>query len=81
MNDVELLYMYRFNRGWLSKWIALEANKIAANLHMGAQNLGVWGKVLLPAKVKEVLEKFGHMTDAALIDYKMSHGHCVKSKY
>lgn len=81
MNDIELLHMHRFNRVWLDKWIELEANKVAANLHMGDKNLGVWGKVLLPAKVEEVIAKYGQMTDAELKDYKMSHGHCVKSKY
>jgi 3'-phosphoadenosine 5'-phosphosulfate sulfotransferase (PAPS reductase)/FAD synthetase len=81
MNDIELLHMHRFNRVWLAKWIELEAAKVAANLHMGERNLGVWGKTLLPAKVDEVLKKYGHMEDAELIEYKMSHGHCVKSKY
>lgn len=59
----------------------LEQNKIEANLHMGDKNLGVWGKVLLPQKLQEVISKHGHMTDLELIEYKMSHGHCVKSKY
>ena len=26
-------------------------------------------------------KKFGHMTYDELHEYKMSHGHCVKSKY
>jgi 3'-phosphoadenosine 5'-phosphosulfate sulfotransferase (PAPS reductase)/FAD synthetase len=81
MNDVELLHMYRFNKSWLDKWIVLEANKIQANLHLGKKNLGVWGRKLLPEILAEVLEKHGHMTDQDLVDYKMSHGHCVKSKY
>ncbi len=81
MNDVELLHLHRFNRVWLDKWIQLEQNKINANLHMKDRNLGVWGKKLLPEKVQEVLTRYGSMTDPELKEYKMSHGHCVKSKY
>jgi hypothetical protein len=81
MNDIELLHLYRFNRPWFDKWVELEANKIAANLDKGEQNLGVWGKKLLPQKIIEVQEKYGHMTTEELEDYVMSHGHCVMSKY
>lgn len=81
VNNIELLYLHRFENSWLQKWIELEKNKIQNNLHMGKQNLGVWGRKLLPEKVKEVIIKHGAMTDTELRNYKMSHGHCVKSKY
>jgi len=81
MNDIELLYLYRLKRTWFDKWVQLEANKIAANQHKGEKNLGVWGATLLPAKLEEVTKKYGHMTNDDLIEYKMSHGHCVQSKY
>lgn len=81
MSEIELLYMYRFNRIWYNKWVYLERNKIQANLHMEKQNLGVWGKKLLPEVLEEAQAKHGTMTDQDLREYKMSHGHCVKSKY
>lgn len=47
----------------------------------GNKNCGVWPTMLLPQKLEQVIKKYGHMTDAELADYKMSHGHCVMSKY
>ena len=81
MSEIELLWLYRFMPEDYADWVGMEANKIAANAHKGDQNLGVWGKKLLPEKLAEAQKKFGHMTDAELQEYKMSHGHCVKSKY
>ena len=82
MNEVELVHLYRFHRTDYEEWVQIEANKIQANLHMGEKNLGIWGKTdLLPEKLVEAMEKHGHMSDEELIEYKMSHGHCVASKY
>lgn len=81
MNDIELLYMHRFLNDDLNDWIRIEANKIKRYEDRDGANLGVWGKVLLPEKIKQVIEKYGYMTDAELKEYKMSHGHCVNSKY
>lgn len=82
MSMQELLYMKRNMPQWFDKWVELEANKIKANSHLDPKkNLGVWGTKLLPQVLKEAEEKYGHMTDAELREYKMSHGHCVKSKY
>src|SRR5690606_27058588 len=62
MNDIELLYLYRFQRSWFNKWVVLEANKIKASNHLPPEkNLGVWGRKLLPQKLEEVQEKHGHM--------------------
>lgn len=81
MNDIELLHLWRTDKYWFNKWVKLEADKIANNLHAGDKNLGVWGKKLLPEKIIEITNRYGHMTDAQLDEYVMSHGHCVKSKY
>ena len=81
MNDVELLYLYRFNRYWYDEWVRLEAKKIEAWKDLGDKNLGVWGKKLLPQKLEEIILKHGDKTDEELREYKMSHGHCVMSKY
>ncbi|MBE0362231.1 hypothetical protein PULV_a4048 [Pseudoalteromonas ulvae UL12] len=45
------------------------------------KNLGVWGKRRLPEMVSIVQEKFKNWTDDMIIDYRMSHGHCVASAY
>jgi len=81
MNLAELLWLYRFHPKDYDEWVELEANKIAANKHKGDKNLGVWGKKLLPEVLREAIEKHGHMTDEELWDYKMTHGHNVRSKY
>ena len=93
MSKQELLYLFRNMPEWYFKWVTLEANKILKfgipgnerktqkkNGDIG-DNLGVWGKKLLPEILKEAEEEFGHMTTEELHEYKMSHGHCVKSKY
>ena len=59
----------------------IEQTKLNANLHMGDRNLGVWGKKTLPEVLQKAVEKFGHMSPGELDEYKMSHGHCVMSKY
>lgn len=78
----ELLYLYRYERSWFDKWVELEANKLANNKHVGKKNLGVWGTTESLIEIVEKAKiKFGHMSKKELIDYKMSHGHCVMSKY
>ena len=49
----------------------------------GNRNLGVWGKpnFTLYDALRLAGDNYGHMTDAELQEYKMSHGHCVKTKY
>jgi 3'-phosphoadenosine 5'-phosphosulfate sulfotransferase (PAPS reductase)/FAD synthetase len=82
MSYQELLYMYRVMPKWYNKWVELEANKIKANSHIDPKkNMGVWGNKLLPEALKIAEKKHGQMTVAELKEYKMSHGHCVKSKY
>lgn len=80
MSYQELLYLHRYNRPWFNKWVDLEANKIKANSHV-ERNMGVWGEKLLPEALKVAEKKHGHMTYEELVEYKFSHGHCVKSKY
>lgn len=83
LSEQELLYLYRFNRPWFNKFVALEAAKIKhwEDKVDPAKNLGVWGNKLLPEKLEEAQAKYGHWTDAELQEYKNSHGHCVNSKY
>lgn len=93
MSHQELLYMYRTMPFWYHKWASLELNKLQANAHEGdikktlnskgvvVDNMGIWGKGQLWEQLKIAEVKFGHMTTEELREYKMSHGHCVKSKY
>lgn len=83
MSLQELLYLYRHYPEWYHRWVAIEAAKIENNKDKVSpdKNLGVWGKKLLPEVLIEAQEKFGHMTTEELREYKMSHGHCVASKY
>ena len=81
MSEQELLWLYRFYPEDYADWVRIEQNKIDANVHKGEKNLGVWGKKLLPQVLESAQEKYGHMTNAELEEYKMSHGHCVSSKY
>ena len=82
MSEIELLYLYRFHRSDYEEWVVLEQNKFDANTHMEEKNLGVWGsRAGLPEWLKVAIKKYGHMSDTELQEYKMSHGHCVASKY
>jgi len=82
LSPVELLWLYKLRREVYEDWVQLEANKIANNTHIEPErNLGVWGKKLLPEVLAEAIEKYGDWTDDELTEYKMSHGHCVTTKY
>jgi len=80
MSEQELLYLSIVDPESFNDWVEIEANKIKANKHV-ENNMGVWGKKLLPEKLEEAKKKYGHMTLEDLREYKMSHGHCVKSKF
>jgi hypothetical protein len=84
MSEIELLWLSLNYPLDLTEWIKLEQNKIDRFRREGLpddKNLGVWGRKLLPQKLEEAKARYGHMTHAQINDYKMSHGHCVKSKY
>lgn len=81
MSMIELVWLYRFHPADYAEWVTIEANKLEANKDKGDKNLGVWGKKTLPEVLDEALKKHGHLTKRELQEYKMSHGHCVMSKY
>ncbi len=82
MSDVELVWLHRFHQEKFDEWCDLEDAKIAAQEGSGKKNHGVWnsGKRLREV-LKGALEKYGSWSDEQLQEYKMSHGHCVKSRY
>lgn len=84
MSEIELLWLHRTYPDDYAEWVRLEQAKVDRFRAEGLpdeKNLGVWGRKLLPQKLAEASARFGHMTQAALNDYKQSHGHCVRSKY
>lgn len=84
MSKVELLWLSRRMPEDLQQWIRYEDRKIQKYESQGVdpkKNLTVWGTKRLAQVVAEAETEFGHMTDDQLDEYKMSHGHCVSSKY
>lgn len=79
----EILWLWRNDRPAFLEWVEMEEAKIKKYNDLGKteNNYGVYGKKSLWDKLQEAENKFGHMTDAELDEYKMSHGHCIKSKY
>lgn len=90
-SPIEILWTAKHDRARFDVWVALEARKLAANAHLNAvpnakgkivnQNYGVYKTKTLPDVLAAARIQFAHMTDADLNDYRMSHGHCVKSAY
>lgn len=84
VSEQELVWLYRNQPHDYHDWVRIEQNKFDNNRHLPAdRNLGVWGKAgkSLVHILEGALEKFGHWTLDELNLYKMSHGHCVMSKY
>ena len=96
LSKAEMIYLYRMNRKWWDKLVQLEKNKIEywaeSQKEKGMANNGVLGAILLPEAIKKFIitpiektkpdgRKWGDLSDDELLEYKMSHGHCVTSKY
>jgi len=78
----ELLWMWRFMPWEYFKWRYYESRKMIKWSCKGDKNHGVKGEgKTLDDILKEAIDEFGHWTDDQLTEYKMSHGHCVMSKY
>ncbi len=88
-NCIICFYMSLHELLWLSRqypevfewWRLLEARKLEHNKSKGAKNLGVYGKKTLAERLETAIERHGHLSDEDLMEYKMSHGHCAKSKF
>jgi hypothetical protein len=82
---VELLWLYRFERDAYNEWVELEQAKTAKfaerTAARGQHNCGVFGRKLIPQVLADALAKYGDMSDEALHDYRMTHGHCVSNAY
>jgi hypothetical protein len=80
LSKQEILWMYRFEPDDFALWVMYEQNKLNRNPGH-PRNLGVKGEKLLQEILAEAIAEFGHWSDDELNEYKMSHGHCVKSQY
>ena len=89
MSEQELLWMHRNLPDKLDRWQQFEDAKLAKYEDLGDKNVGVWGrydkKLGRPVRLADVLavaeSKYGHLSAAELHEHKMSHGHCIKTKY
>lgn len=84
LSAIELVWLYRFHPDKLHEWEQREQAKISKWRRLGLpneKNLGVFGHKLLPESLQMALRLYGHLTSEQLHEYKMSHGHCVMSKY
>lgn len=80
-SEIEVLWLARNRPADFQAWVMLEAAKLAKWQEKGDKNFGVFGRRTLPQVLAQVERTHGHLTDAELEDYRMSHGHCVKSSY
>jgi 3'-phosphoadenosine 5'-phosphosulfate sulfotransferase (PAPS reductase)/FAD synthetase len=83
LSEIELVWLHHRHPEKLAEWIRLEAAKVEAwrDRLPPEKNLGVWGRRLLPEVLAGALAKYRHMSLAELDEHKMSHGHCVRSRY
>ena len=95
LSEEELEYMRRFESQALLEWVHYEQNKLNRWKHLEQsevitktgeikienKNFGVWGKKYLPEMIELVKDKFADWTDDQIIEYRMSHGHCVASSF
>ena len=86
MSLQELLWLWSNFPNVFIDWERQEQNKLnnpkdAGRVAEGKPIYGVFGRKTLREKLNQAIAKFGQMSDVELNEYKMSHGHCVKSKY
>ena len=83
-SEQELVWLERNHPAQFNKWVELEKAKIDKWKNLGQpdkKNFGVYGLKLLPQKLESAKEKYGDWSNERLNEYKMSHGHCVKSAF
>lgn len=82
-DEKDLLYMWRFKRDRYLRWVELEQNKFDTwRGHIPPEkNHGVWPGKSLPEVLEKAKIKYGHLSDEELEHHRMTHGHCVKSKF
>lgn len=81
LSEIELIWLFRNMKPDYHIWVEIERNKLERFKEKGEKNYGVFGRKTLPEVLETALAKYGHYTDEQLWEHKMSHGHCVASKY
>lgn len=81
LSKIELLWLHRNLPQEFNRWVGYERAKLEKNEGLTKRNLGVKGTKTLEETLEEAKLEFGHMSDAELDKYKMSHGHCVMSAF
>lgn len=84
MSKIELLWLARTMPEQIEIWERFENRKLEKYAAKGTdpkKNHGVWGQKRIRQVLNEAEAEYGHMTYRDLNEYKMSHGHCVSSKY
>lgn len=82
LSKQEILWLFRNYPEVFYEWQAYEQAKLNkfSNANIKS-NLGVKGNMTLAEFLDQAIAEYGHWTDEKLNEYKMSHGHCVKSAY
>lgn len=80
-SDIEVLWLWKKYPDKFLEWVEIEAKKLQKWASMGAKNSAVFGSRDLFKVLEDAKKKYAHLSDAEIHEYKMSHGHCVKSKY
>lgn len=82
LSKQEILWLYRNYPEVYYEWQAYEKAKLQkfSNAKI-SRNLGVKGNLTLAKFLDQAISEYGNWTKEQLDEYKMSHGHCVKSAY
>lgn len=95
-SNEELVWLERNYPEEFADWVKIENAKLTAEKWLSKEkNYGVYGKITLIEKLEQAKntindewkdgalahKKIGEWTDDELWEYKLSHGHCVKSVY
>ena len=82
-SEQELLWLYKNYPEEFKEWVQMEKAKLDRFKDDPSveKNYGVYGLITLEEKLKKAQAKYGNWSNEQLTDYKMSHGHCVKSAY
>ncbi len=83
LEKTERIHEFALQEDWEGAAAAGASEKLIASLkEKGVRgNQGIFGNKTVPERLEKAQKKYGHWTDEELYEYKMSHGHCVKSKY
>lgn len=80
MQKKELVWIHRNLPDELEELKDREAAKLT-KFSFKEKNYGVFGKKTIDEILEEAIRQYGHLTDEELNLFKLSHGHCVTSKY